>query len=120
MSDSSSRAAIPPDSGRPASGGMWPTAPLSKAALVATVVSLGSWVVLPIITSLFAETVPITDTGVMPAIGVVLVDLAAAMNVLAVWWRKERAQMSVLALALTVVAALFFTFMVVGELLGGA
>jgi hypothetical protein len=74
---------------------------------------------LPIITITFRDKYPVTDTWVMPAIGTVLIDLAAVFNVLCVWPWRERSVLNIIAAALTVPSALFFTFMVVGESLAG-
>ena len=60
-------------------------------ALGLSVLGLAAWVILPMITTAYRETYPVTDTWVMPVIG----------------------------LALTDVAALFVTLMVVGEGLAG-
>ena len=98
----------------------WPTARSGWIALAAAAVGLGSWIVLPIVTSLFADTFPVTDTVVMPVIGLVLVTLAAIVNVLALWLGRQRSVMNLVATALTVVASVFFGVFVIGEGLGGA
>lgn len=90
------------------------------SAIVLSALGLGSWVVLPLITTIFGETYPVTDSFVMPVIGTVLIDLAAVVNVLCVWLWRERSVLNIIALGLTVPLALFFTFFVVGEGLGGA
>jgi MFS family permease len=64
---------------------MWPTARSGWLALGAALVGLGSWIVLPVITTLFRDEYPVTDTAAMPVVGVVLVTLAAIINVLTVW-----------------------------------
>jgi hypothetical protein len=74
---------------------------------------------LPIITITFRDKYPVTDTWVMPAIGVVLIDLAAVFNILCVWPWRERSVLNIVAAVLTITSALFFTFMVVGESLTG-
>lgn len=100
--------------------GLWPRTGLGQAAIVATLIGLASWVVLPMITVRFRDTYPIVDTWVMPAIGTVLIDVAAILNLAAVWLRHERSAVSVIALVLTLVVALFVTFMVLGESIAGA
>lgn len=89
-------------------------------ALGISVIGVASWVVLPVITTLFRDTYPVTDTWVMPAIGTVLIDAAAVTNVLVVWLRRERSVLNIVAAALTVPLALLFTLVVVGEGLSGA
>ena len=98
----------------------WPTARSGWIALAAAAVGLGSWIVLPIVTSLFADTFPVTDTVVMPIIGLVLVTLAAIVNVLTLWLGRQRSVMNVVATVVTVAATLFFGVFVIGEGLGGA
>jgi hypothetical protein len=110
----------PPEPPRPRRVAIWPTAPKGWIALVAAVIGLGSWVVLPIITTLFAERYPVTNTFVMPAIGTVLILVAAVLNVLSVWLWKQRSVLNIVAMAVVSAAAIFFTFIVVGEGIAGA
>lgn len=67
-----------------------PQTPLGWWGLFMTLISIAAWFTLPSITMTYRETYPITDTWVLPAIGMVLVDAAAVLNVLAVWRRRER------------------------------
>lgn len=97
----------------------WPTARSGRLALVAAAVGLGSWIVLPMLTAL-RDTFPVTDTVVMPIIGLVLVTLAAIVNVIAYWLGRQRSVMNLVATVLTVAATVFFGFFVIGEGLGGA
>ena len=101
-------------------GVLWPTAPSGWFALVAAAIGLGSWIVLPLITSLFGTRYPVTDTFVMPIIGTVLILIAAIINVLTLWLGRQRSGANIVATVLTVMATLFFGFFVVGEGLGGA
>ena len=87
--------------------------------LLFTVIVIAVCALLPVITINFRDTYPITDTWVMPVTGTILIDLAAVFNVLCVWRRHERAILSIVATVLTVLSALFFTFMVVGEGIAG-
>ncbi len=96
-----------------------PGRPVGWWALAVSAVGLASWIVLPIITMTLRETYPITDTALMPVIGVVLVDVAAFFDVLCIAVWKERSLVNLAVAAVTVAAALFFTFMVVGEGLAG-
>lgn len=89
-------------------------------ALGLAVIGIASWVVLPVITTIYRETYPITDTWIMPAIGTFPIDAAAVLSVLCVWRWRERSILNIIAAVLTVLMALFFTLMVVGESLGGA
>jgi len=96
-----------------------PSRALGWWALVLTIAGLAAWIILPIVTTVFREVYPITDTVVMPIIGVVLIDVAAVFNLLVLVLWKERSVLNIVATALTIPAALFFTFMVVGEGLAG-
>lgn len=96
---------------------MLPQSTLGWVAAVFALLGLASFFVLPLITTLFRETYPITDTFVI--IMVVLVDLAAALNAAAVI-RHERSVTNLVALVLTAASGAFVTFIVVGEGLGGA
>jgi hypothetical protein len=84
---------------------MWPESAGGWWAIGAAVVGLGSWVVLPIITLTFRTRYPVTDTWIMPVIGAVMVGVAAAVNVLCLW-RWDRSTLNVVATAVTVLAAL--------------
>lgn len=97
-----------------------PTRPIGWVAVVAAVIGLGSWIVLPIITSLFRETYPVTDTFVMPLIGAVLIFIAAVLNPLALWVWKQKNVLNLIATVLTVGAALFLLPIVIGEGISGA
>jgi hypothetical protein len=88
-------------------------------ALILTVIVIAACVALPIITINFRDRYPVTDTWVMPAIGTVLIDLAAVFNILCVWPWRERSVLNIAAAVLTVPSALFFTFMVIGEGIAG-
>ena len=99
---------------------MWPVSPVGWVALATAAVGLGSWIVLPVITTLFGDTHPVTDTILMPVIGLVLTVVAAIVNVLAVGPGRQRSAVSIVAAGLTVGATLFFGFFVIGEGVGGA
>ena len=96
-----------------------PKTTAGRWALILTVIVIAACMALPIITITFRDKYPVTDTWVMPAIGVVLIDLAAVFNILCVWPWRERSVLNIVAAVLTVLSALFFTFMVVGEFLAG-
>lgn len=104
--------------------GVWlrtrPRTAIGWWAIVLSVIGLASWVILPLITTIFGETYPVTDSWVMPAIGTVLIDAAAVLNVLCIWPFRERSVLNIIALCVTVPLALLFTLFVVGEGLSGA
>jgi hypothetical protein len=87
--------------------------------LVASAVGMAAWFILPMITMKFRDFYPITDTWVMPAIGTFLIDVAAILNVIVIRRYKERSILNIIAAALVIPMALFFTFFMVGEGLGG-
>ena len=97
-----------------------PSTAIGWWALGVSAAGMASWVVLPVITTTFRDVYPITDTWVMPATGVALIDAAAILNVLALWRWRERSLPNIVAAILAIPMALFFTFMVVGEGLAGA
>jgi hypothetical protein len=111
-----------PSPGRPTAlpSPMWPTTRNGWLALAAAAVGLGSWIVLPIVTTLFRNTFPVTDTVVMPIVGLVLVVLATIVNVMTLWFGRQRSAMNIVATVLTVAATLFFGVFVIGKGLGGA
>ena len=104
----------------PRSTKILPRTKSGRWALGLTVVGIAAWVVLPIITTIFREKYPITDTWVMPAIGTVLIDVAAVFNLLCVWPWRERSVLNIVAAVLVIPMALLFTLIVVGESLGGS
>lgn len=89
-------------------------------ALGLAVIGIAAWVLLPIITITFRERYPVTDTWVMPAIGTVLIDIAAVFNLLCLWPWRDRSMLNIAATALVVPVAILFTLIVVGELVSGA
>lgn len=86
---------------------------------IATAVVILACAALPMVTISFRHTYSVTDTWVMPAIGTVLIDLAAIFNILSIWHWRERSLLNIAAAIVTLAAAIFFTFMVVGEGLSG-
>jgi uncharacterized membrane protein YvlD (DUF360 family) len=100
--------------------GFWPRSALGWIAIVLALVALASWVVFPVLTMAYRERYPVVDTWVMPAIATTLVDAAAILSLVTVWLRRERSVLNILTLVVTMLAGLFFTFMVVGEAIGSA
>jgi hypothetical protein len=119
MSDPINVSNQPPTAGNHRGIAILPGTKAGRWALILTVIIIAACAALPIITINFRNTYPVTDTWVMPAIGVVLIDFAAVFNVLCVWPWRERSILNIIAAVLTVLSALFFTFMVVGESLAG-
>jgi hypothetical protein len=94
---------------------VWPTSPFGWIAIGAAAVGLGSWVVLPMITGIFREQYPITDTWLMPAIGMALIVIAGIINLLAVWPGRQRSVVNVVAAVVVCSMAIFFSSFVIGE-----
>lgn len=95
-----------------------PTAPSGWIAFAAAGSEWGPGSCFSIVTSLFADEYPVTDTIVMPIIGLVLTVMAAVDNVLVLWLARQRSLANILANVLTVSATLFLGFFVIGEGLG--
>jgi uncharacterized membrane protein len=84
------------------------------------VIGIAAWFILPIITVNFRERYPVTDMWVMPAIGTVLIDVSAVFNLLCIWSWRNRSVVNIVFAVLTILMALIFTLIVVGETLSGA
>jgi hypothetical protein len=109
-----------PPQPRPTRAGFLPTGRAGWWALIITAVGLGSWLVLPIVTTVFRERYPVTDTVLMPIIGLGLTLVAALVNVLVVWRARERSVLNILAMVFTLAAGAFFGAFLIGEGLAGA
>ncbi|MGA9191432.1 MAG: hypothetical protein WBZ24_06860 [Anaerolineales bacterium] len=101
------------------SRGFWPHSSLGWITIIVTGIALASWLVFPQLTMAYRETYPIVDSWVMPALATTLVDVAAVLNLVTVLFRGERSVLSLATLAVTVLAGLFLTFLVVGEAIAG-
>jgi len=114
---------IVPESGNSLSQGrgrgFWPRLSFGWITIVIALVALAPWVVFPMLTMAYREKYPLVDSWVMPAIATALVDAAAILSLVAVWLRRERSVLNIATLVITMLAGLFFTFMVVGEAIGG-
>ena len=97
----------------------WPHEKPGKVALWFAVAALLLWLVLPMITGAFRETVPVTDTWVMPFIGVVGVGIAAAVNLFTYVFNRQRSVMNLIAMSLTVAFTVFTATFLIGEGLAG-
>lgn len=96
----------------PQSSGGW-------CAVASSVVGLGSFLVLPVMTVTLRDTYPVTDTWVMPAILAILVGIAAVVNGLCVWRRWDQSIVTLAAASVTIPVGLFAVLMVIGEGLAG-
>ncbi len=105
--------------GAPKSRPLAPNRAIGWWTIGLSVLGLAVWVILPMITITFRERYPVTDTWVMPAIGLLLTDTAAVFNMLCLWFWKERSVLNILFAVLVIPVSLFVTFMVVGEGLAG-
>lgn len=102
---------------RPAAAGrrVVPSTTAGWWAVGLSVVGIAAWVVLPMITMTFRTSYPITDTWVMPVIGLVLIDAAAVFDGLCMWRWRDRSVFNIVASVLVIPAALLATVIVVGE-----
>lgn len=96
-----------------------PQTTTGRWAIVLSVLAIVSWFGLPVITTLYRDVYPITDTWVMPAISVALTDAAALLGLLAVLRFHERSIANIVLLILFALAGAFLTIMFVGEGLAG-
>ncbi|MDO8308346.1 MAG: hypothetical protein Q7V58_08320 [Actinomycetota bacterium] len=109
----------PPRAGRAAWGAtVWPTAPRGWLALAAAAFCVGTWLVLPLLTTL-RDRYPVTDTVVMPIIGLAVTAVAATVNVLIVWPGSQRSAVNIVVMGHMVAALAFLGFFVIGEGIGG-
>lgn len=83
-------------------------------AVLAGVLALSLWLILPMVTMAYRETYPITDSWVMPTIGGIINIIVALLNVYVVWWRGQRAWLNLIAMAVLVVVALLAVMVLVG------
>ncbi len=97
----------------------WPQSPAGRRPLWYSLAAMSVWVILPIITMTFRETFPITDTWVMPVIGVIAMSAAGIYNLIAVTRDKHRSVVNIVFCCITVGFALFALTFVVGEGLAG-
>jgi hypothetical protein len=98
---------------------LWPHEKPGKVALWFAASAFVLWVVLPMITGAFRETVPVTDTWVMPFIGVLGVTIAAVVNLFTYVFNRQRSVMNLIALSLTVSFTVFTATFLIGEGLAG-
>lgn len=119
MSSNSGTSSPSTSGGRLSWRGM-PTRPIGWVGVFAAVVALGAaFVGLPLVTVLLRETAPVTDTVIMPLIGVVLLVTAAVLNAVALWPARQRNVLTLIATLITVPAALFFGAFLIGEGIAG-
>ena len=97
----------------------WPREKPGKTALWFAFAAFLLWVVLPLITTIFHETVPVTDTWIMPFIGVVGVAFAAVVNLFTYVFNRQRSVTNLIAMSLTVAFTVFTATFLIGEGLAG-
>lgn len=103
----------------PKQRGFWPHEKPGKVALWFAFGAFLLWVILLTITGAFRETVPVTDTWVMPFIGVVGVAIAAAVNLFTYLVKRQRSTINLTAMSLTVSFAFFSAIFLIGEGIAG-
>lgn len=96
----------------------WPATGLGRTSLALSIVALVSIVALPLTTALFGETVPLTDTVMMPLIGTALLLTASVLGVVAVSMRRHRSVVTIALLTAVLAATVFIAPIVIGEALG--
>lgn len=100
-------------------GTFWPR---QQAGRVSSWITLGAfilWILLPLTTSLFRESVPVTDTWVMPFIGVVGIAGATVVNIYTFAVKRQRSVANLIALVATLFFTLFTATFFIGEGLSG-
>jgi hypothetical protein len=110
-------APVPSDTSGTQGGSMWPTTGVGRAGVVAAIIALVCSAAIVLVTIVFRGTSPIIDSWIWPVVALVLIDAAALLNVLAVWLRRERSAVSLLALVVTVAIGGLLTLIVVGDAL---
>jgi hypothetical protein len=111
-----------PTDGAARGAGSWrgvPNRPIGWVAAASVPIALAAWVVLPMITTMFGETVPVTDTALMPIIGVTITLIAAVLNILALTVWRQRNVLNLIGALLAVPVALVFLVFLIGEGIGG-
>ena len=99
--------------------GFGPSEKSGKVALWFAVGAFLLWIILPLITGAFRESVPVTDTWVMPFIGVVGVAIAAAVNLYTYVVKRQRSALNLTAMSVTVCFTVFSAVFLIGEGLAG-
>ena len=99
--------------------GFWPHQKSGKVALWFAFGAFLLWVILPMITGAFRETYPVTDTWVMPFIGVIGVAIAAAVNLFTYVVKRQRSAINLTAMSITVCFTFFYAVFLIGEGLAG-
>lgn len=94
----------------------FPQTRIGIGAVVAGVLALSLWIILPMVTMAYRETYPITNSWVMPTIGGVTSIIVALLNVYVVWWRAQRAWLNLFSMVVLVLVALMSLLILVGGL----
>jgi hypothetical protein len=111
-----------PGSSQPQAGGrgILPRSALGWISIGATLLAPAiALFVMPRITMAYREVFPIVDTWVMPVTEIALLDAAAILNVVSVWFRRERSVLSIVFLVFALLAGLLFTAVGIAEAIGG-
>ena len=103
----------------PKQRGFWPHEKSGKVALWFTFGAFLLWIILPMITGAFRETYPVTDTWVMPSIGVIGVAVAAAVNLFAYVVKRQRSAVNLTAMSITLCFTFFSALFLIGEGIAG-
>lgn len=94
-----------------------PQTRIGGVAVLAGVLALSLWVILPSVTISYREIYPITDSWVMPTIGGVVSIIVAVFNVYVVWWRGQRAWLNLFSMGVLVIVALLALLVLLGGLI---
>lgn len=97
----------------------WPKERSGKFSLLIGVLAFGIGFLLPVITGIFGETYPITDSWVMPTIGVAAMIIAAVSNIFTYTFMRQRSVANLIMLSITVFWACFTATFLIGEGLAG-
>lgn len=93
----------------------WPQERSGKFSLLIGVIAFGIGFLLPVITGIFGETYPVTDSWVMPTIGVAVMLVAAATNIITYTFMRQRSVANLVMLSITVFWACFTATFLIGE-----
>ena len=93
--------------------------PLTKRgwiSIYSALIGIAAWIILPLITINFREQYPVTDTWIMPLIGIVIIDIAAVLNILSIWRWHERSILNIVSAILVIPAAALLSVITIGQI----
>jgi hypothetical protein len=99
---------------------IWPTSWVGWASVVSVAIAVIVTIALPIITTVFGERYPATDSYAMPLIGTITLVIASLIAVLALWPGHQYSAATVVAAVVVVPLTLFIAPIVIGEGIAGA